>query len=226
MSFVSFFTTKKPVSELIIHLPRIYPTFSTVIYDNTTSTNTSTTTTTTITSTGFNAHSANNDRNFLKLKSMIMQKDSKIHRTFQHLSNNTNLLPNTLTNYFTNNYHHFLMTLGFLILLLCIIAFMIYSWIRISNYFSKMFLFSSHPHHHCSIEHHDQCINNISTNEDNTRKNMPKNKRTYINNLSHYPMIKLNFDDSKRPTTFSTYNNQRLLRPLSCFYKYENDLYL
>ncbi|CAF3709505.1 unnamed protein product [Rotaria socialis] len=84
----------------------------------------------------------------------------------------------------------------------------------------------SHPHHHCSIEHHDQCINNISTNEDNTRKNMPKNKRTYINNLSHYPMIKLNFDDSKRPTTFSTYNNQRLLRPLSCFYKYENDLYL
>ncbi|CAF4709979.1 unnamed protein product, partial [Rotaria sp. Silwood2] len=74
MSFVSLFTTKKPVSELIIHLPRIYPTFSTAIYDNTTSTNTSTTTTTTtttMTSVGFNSHSANHDRDFSKLKSMI-----------------------------------------------------------------------------------------------------------------------------------------------------------
>lgn len=91
-------------------------------------------------SSGYYTDSEQHYQNILKLKSIILKKESKLQQTLQHLSNHTHLLSNTLTNYFRNNLHHLFMTLGFLLVLLCIITFMIYSWMKIIDYLSKIFL--------------------------------------------------------------------------------------
>ncbi|CAF1515798.1 unnamed protein product [Rotaria magnacalcarata] len=205
MSFFPLRTTTHSTSQLSIDQPGIYHTSSTTSY----------VTTTTITTNTLKKHVLDwLNAHIFNHTPIIISNDSVVHDSANRDSNYTNIFTDVSISSLL------LMIILLSVALVIVLASIIIILIKMKIYYRMHLLFQGR---YCKFKKLDDYVNNINTEDNDTKKNLI-NKNNNTMNPSDHLIISMYHNDIRPMNILSTFNTLQFPRPSSYVYKHVNDI--